>query len=456
MDIKLSRKWWLYIGATVGLLALVWMAGAAMAQGPGPEGEVQPQGEVSIAATVNSRISYQGVLSEGGIPVTGGRNMTFNFYTNDACAGAPVQSVAKNGVNVQDGLFSVSLDVAHGIFWGQGLWLEVEVGGTPIGCEEILPVPYALSLRPGAAVAAVVGDVASPSAVISAIQDDAGSAAFGVYGYAPTVGIYGLGVETGVKGHSYGHVGDRAGVYGESEMGAGVRGISAYNTGVYGESNAAYYDGGPFVNTNTNAGGQQVGVWAGSYWGNVIEGHEVDASGYSNDRVFRVTWQGHVYADGTYYCGQSINDFAGDLSEGEIAPCLVDDSEADFAEVMVATDGLEPGDVLVMAPDGKLARSTEAYQPTVVGVHSTRPSYVGSGHLLGQPGYAPLALVGVTPVKASAENGPIAPGDLLVASATPGHAMKADPNPPVGTVIGKALEALDEGTGVILVLVMLQ
>ena len=59
-------------------------------------------------------------------------------------------------------------------------------------------------------------------------------------------------------------------------------------------------------------------------------------------------------------------------------------------------------------------------------------------------------------MKASTENGPIAPGDLLVASATPGHAMKASPNPPIGTVIGKALEGLDEGTGVIRILVMLQ
>jgi hypothetical protein len=46
--------------------------------------------------------------------------------------------------------------------------------------------------------------------------------------------------------------------------------------------------------------------------------------------------------------------------------------------------------------------------------------------------------------------------DLLMASATPGHAMKASPNPPVGTVVGKAMEGLDEGTDVIQILVMLQ
>jgi hypothetical protein len=45
---------------------------------------------------------------------------------------------------------------------------------------------------------------------------------------------------------------------------------------------------------------------------------------------------------------------------------------------------------------------------------------------------------------------------LLVASATPGYAMRAGPNPPQGTVIGKALEKWDTGTGVIKMLATLQ
>jgi hypothetical protein len=65
-----------------------------------------------------------------------------------------------------------------------------------------------------------------------------------------------------------------------------------------------------------------------------------------------------------------------------------------------------------------------------------------------------MAVVGIVPCKVSAENGPIAPGDLLVTSSTPGHGMR-DANPRVGTVIGKALESLESGTGVIRVLVTL-
>ena len=413
MNIKVSRKWWLSIGATLGMLILLWAIGSAMAQGP------EPQGDISAAATVNSRISYQGVLTEGGTPVDGNHNMVFNFYTNNTCSAVAVESIPKS-VQVTNGLFSVELDVTHGVFWGQGLWLEVEVGGTPIGCEEILPVPYALSLRPGAE---VIGEVASPSAVLEISQYDAGSAAFGVYGHAHTTGVYGLAVETGVMGHSYGHEGGRAGVYGESVVGVGVRGTSAMNHGVYGESDAsspANGYGGFFVNT----GG-----------GDLLAANNVNSL---SDLEFRVDNDGDVYADRAFH-----------------------DWGTDYADMLAVAGNVtqyEPGDVLVIGPDGLLVLAQTPCATNVAGVYSTQPGFVGGDN--GDPeaikGKIPLALVGVVPVKASAENGSIQPGDLLVASSTPGHAMKADPNPPVGTVIGKALEPLAEGTGVIQMLVMLQ
>jgi hypothetical protein len=125
--------------------------------------------------------------------------------------------------------------------------------------------------------------------------------------------------------------------------------------------------------------------------------------------------------------------------------------------MLPAVDGLEPGDVLIVGPDGRLLCSDGAYAANVVGVYSTKPGFVGgSDEELENPGEVPLAVLGVVPVKVSAENGPIAPGDLLVTAATPGHAMQAGSGPPVGTVVGKALEPLTEGTSVIQVLVMLQ
>jgi hypothetical protein len=69
----------------------------------------------------------------------------------------------------------------------------------------------------------------------------------------------------------------------------------------------------------------------------------------------------------------------------------------------------------------------------------------------------PLAVVGIVPCNVTAENGPIMPGDLLVTSSTPGHAMKGtDRGRMLGAVVGKALQPLEKGTGVIQVLLTLQ
>ena len=153
---------------------------------------------------------------------------------------------------------------------------------------------------------------------------------------------------------------------------------------------------------------------------------------------------------------------------------------ADMAEMMVVTGGaqaVEPGDVMVIDPANRRAivKSQAARSPLVAGVYSTQPGFVGSNHDWDRPaegtdgvtgvyttaemadlrGEIPLAVVGIVPCKASAENGAIRPGDLLVTASIPGHVMRDD-DPRVGTVVAKALEALSSGTGVIEVLVTLQ
>jgi hypothetical protein len=58
-------------------------------------------------------------------------------------------------------------------------------------------------------------------------------------------------------------------------------------------------------------------------------------------------------------------------------------------------------------------------------------------------------------IKVDASFEAIKPGSLLVASPNPGFAM-ASVNPRAGTIIGKALEALESGVGLIPVLITLQ
>jgi hypothetical protein len=138
---------------------------------------------------------------------------------------------------------------------------------------------------------------------------------------------------------------------------------------------------------------------------------------------------------------------------------------ADFAESVEpvgARESYAPGDVLVIATSQKRAvpRAAEPYSTRVAGVYSTKPGMLATPYTMDDPRIAeeiPLAVVGIVPCKASAENGPIEIGDLLVASATPGHAMKGtDRARMLGAVVGKALEPLPTGRGIIQVLVTLQ
>jgi len=158
---------------------------------------------------------------------------------------------------------------------------------------------------------------------------------------------------------------------------------------------------------------------------------------------------------------------------------------ADFAEMIEVTTGaesVEPGDVVAIDPlhPRSVHISTVSHSSLVMGVYSTKPGVVGSEREWDMPAApaseafladerltlkrsdmaelydeVPVAVVGIVPTKVSAENGPIRPGDLLVTSDTPGHAMRAD-DPKAGTILGKALGSQNEGTGVIRVLVTLQ
>ena len=63
----------------------------------------------------------------------------------------------------------------------------------------------------------------------------------------------------------------------------------------------------------------------------------------------------------------------------------------------------------------------------------------------------------IVPTKVTAQNGPILVGDLLVSSSMPGYAMKGSNHKHMtGATVGKALDPLRSGTGIIRVLVTLQ
>jgi hypothetical protein len=119
--------------------------------------------------------------------------------------------------------------------------------------------------------------------------------------------------------------------------------------------------------------------------------------------------------------------------------------------------GVAAADVVAIGADGKLLRCTKECDAAVAGIVSSAPTMALEGTSAEREPVVPLALAGVVLCKVDASKASIRPGDLLVSSSTPGHAMRCTSRrPAAGTVIGKALEGLDKGTGVIQVLVTLR
>jgi len=289
--------------------------------------------------------------------------------------------------------------------------------------------------------------------------------------------IYGIvtptnpgGSSTAVRGQNNGTAASGIGVYGsQAGSGWGVFGFAPGGRGVYGSSTT-----GNGLYAFSNGSGRNAAA-VRSVAGNATNGM---AGFFSNDSGFHTAHFANTGAGGVLYLENGGSDAAGTgggdfitavndpendaqfrvLTSGEVRSDVgFNTPAADFAEMLPASDGLEPGDVLAIGADGRLERSRAAHQANVAGVYSTRPGFVG-GHPTDGPtgGTIPLAVVGIVPVKASAENGPIGAGDLLASSSTVGHAMRANGEARLGCVIGKALEPLAAGTGQISMLVVLQ
>ena len=80
---------------------------------------------VSAAQTPQTfAFSYQGRLSEAGIPVDGSRSMVFRLFDAEV-GGTEEGALGFADVAVEDGLFVVELDYGAGTALGQQLWLDL-------------------------------------------------------------------------------------------------------------------------------------------------------------------------------------------------------------------------------------------------------------------------------------------------------------------------------------------
>ena len=182
------------------------------------------------------------------------------------------------------------------------------------------------------------------------------------------------------------------------------------------------------------------------------------ASSYVPREVMRVT------SDGNVNIGSAANGITANLTvNGSITGATVFGAVyQDVAEWVPSEEDLAPGTVVVLDPSGtnRVVASKKPYDTGVAGVVSAQP-----GVILGRPGdsKSKVATLGRVRVRIDATKHPVHVGDLLVTSDTPGTAMVSEPidiggvkiHRP-GTLIGKALEPLAEGTGEVLTLLSLQ
>lgn len=485
--------------AAIGCLVLVGLAVA------NSSAQAEAQATNAAQTAVSSSFTYQGRLKRGGTPFTG--NCAFRFELWDAAnGGAQNGSVSLADVPVMEGLFAVELNFGDQ-FHGEALWLATAVqcpgdgSYTDMGREPLTAVPYALGLRPGLTVESQSDNglrgIANAQYRAGLVGLNNGSGGYGVYGASSNgsgvagfsdnwVGVYG---ETGAAGSAgaagvwgrangaggigvvgYATQNDSIGVKGAASVagGVGVWGESTQNTGVFGLSTSGAGVWGQSVDAS-GVYGTSAGQYSGGVYGvNTGSGYGVRGKADNGAGVFgqSTAWYGVVGISenlaGVY--GRSTNGYAGDF-DGRLRSQVVEiTGGSDLAE-RFAVSGEEtvvPGTVMVIDPDnpGHLMPASSAYDRKVAGVVSGAGD-VQPGLTLHQDGVLEgdtvVAIAGRVYVLADASHGPIRPGDLLTTSDAPGHVMTAaDLDLAQGAILGKAMTALDSGTGLVLVLVNLQ
>lgn len=162
---------------------------------------------------------------------------------------------------------------------------------------------------------------------------------------------------------------------------------------------------------------------------------------------------GNISAGGKVIASQGFN---GKCGSDPGAVGLLITCNQDVAETFATDQRTEPGDLVVFVPEDRalttVRPSANPYATMLVGVVSTNPGLVfdeGKTYLAGDNANlitaekTVVAMVGRVPTKFSLENGPIAVGDPLTSSSTPGVAMKATQ---AGQIIGYAMQSSDAAT----------
>ncbi|HUU95952.1 MAG TPA: hypothetical protein VM487_09430 [Phycisphaerae bacterium] len=367
---------------------------------------------------------------------TGGEGI--GVYGSQDGGGWGVLGTTPDGIGVQG-----SSDEGYGVFGASGGAGGIGVYGFAVGAEST--GVFGISLGEDGYAGYFNGRGCFMGDVGIRVQDP--QASLDVLNRSGPPAIRGVSSGTGVYGLHDESSGTLPGVWGATDS------VSSNATGVRGFVNSTA-PGGSSAGVrghNNGTGGSGIGVWGSQ-----------DGSGYG---VYGYTPSGRgVYGlstDGVGVYGRSTNGYAGYFN-GTVSVDVLEITGADVAEKFPVSEEVKPGMVVAIDADnpGQLCLARGAYNRRVAGVVSGAgniPTGTILGNLPGCEDDPPIALSGRVWVYGDATEQPIVPGDLLTTAAHPGHAMKVtDYEKAQGAVLGKAMTGLEEGTGLVLVLVNLQ
>jgi hypothetical protein len=458
-----TRTMWLIVTIVVALVLMAGVAGAV-------------PGQMAPEDTVPHKINYQGRLtSPDGTPLDGTFPMRFQIY-NAAGGGTMLWDSGSLSVNVDNGLFNVELEVDPSAFNGQALWLRIHVDGEWLSPrQELLPVPYALSLRPGTVIEgepagaegavlevdmsgyyplgkALWGTASTGSAVLGRSPDGYGllgysenSAAVygrddgtqqakgyggyftsntgvGVYGYSSAISVVSNAYTPGVWGRSangigvYGEGGNgKPGVWGVSD-GTGVsgttRGTSATAYGVFGRAGGGAYA--IYGHQDSETGG--LAVWGKNDGGGTgVSGTNLGSGhgtwGYSAAANGVTGATGR--ADRNYGLHTLDNLYSRNYHTSGAVMQVVQNGSAESLERgdLVEIAGLDTAARTAGPPTIQVRRAEGANSTAVIGVVASNYP----GEWLDESAAAdPTGATGPETEIPLAEPGPIAPGELLL------------------------------------------
>ena len=494
-----TRTLFLIVGSVTIILLAVGVAGVIAQR--------QPAASSAVSAPVSSGISYQGRLTNsGGAPLNGTYPMRFVVY-DDEVAGSALWDSGDLSVTVEDGLFNVRLGVDHADFDGQALWLSIIVDGETLSPrQEILPAPYALSLRPGAD---IVGDsIGAADASLAGYAPATGTALYadanggvGLYGDSEdNYGVWGASNTSwggyftsdggyGIRVHTNGATVNDHGAYVTSDRGYGVYAQSANNQAVRGEAGDVTGISRPAGTVGVVGIGANRGAYGASEFGSGVYGNSDNNYGlWAQSSNWRGATGRTNRSDNNYGFYTPDNLFSLNINMAGALMVVMQNGGAEPLSPgdVVAFSGISDLDTAVDGPIVQVGKASAAHSTAVAGVVHSRfnidainpelesPDNSARGTMeamevtpagSASPGEHVLVVVqGPARVNASALDGDsIRPGDLLTVDGTAGFAGKA-PTLTVdgvetavpGTVFAKALEPLDGERAMIYVYVTLQ